>query len=500
MIWQRDNLPIYHITALPEEKVALPYDPNGCIFWKGKYHLMYIYQDMTLSNGGHCWGHCSSTNLIDWTYHSPALVPDANCPEKGVFSGNAFVNKEGVPMLCWFGIDAGVCIAKADDDDLIHWTRYPGNPVIPIPKEGEKEYGRYTVWDPYLWFENGTYYCLLGGNTLPNKKDTLYLLESKDLASWQPLHFFYEQPDMSWTIDGEDCSCPDFFKLGDKYVLLCISHSVGARCYIGEYKHRRFFPEQHVRMNWPGAQFFAPETLCDGTGRRIVWGWVTDPRIRPVQDHAGSGFQSLPRVLSLANDGTLCITPAPELELLRKNERTFENLSLSTDSETFLDNVVGTSIELALEINPANAREVGLKVRCTPDGQEETAIWYESATGKLKVDVTYSTLRKDVVYGETVFTGYNCQNASENSKPVYIVEAPLLLADGEPLKLRVFLDGPMIEVFANDRQCVTQVVYPQKKDALKVKLCTKGGPASVQFIKVWDMKPAHYKNEKNNMQ
>ena len=50
--------------------------------------------------------------------------------------------------------------------------------------------------------------------------------------NWTPLHPFYEHPDLSWTTPGEDCSCPDFFKLGDKHALLCISHKVGGRVYI----------------------------------------------------------------------------------------------------------------------------------------------------------------------------------------------------------------------------------------------------------------------------
>ena len=90
-------------------------------------------------------------------------------------------------MLCWFGIGAGVCVATAEDDDLIRWKKHPRNPIIPIPKKGQPGHGMYKVWDPYLWLEGDTYYCLLGGNTLPNGKDTLYLCKSPDMVNWKPV-------------------------------------------------------------------------------------------------------------------------------------------------------------------------------------------------------------------------------------------------------------------------------------------------------------------------
>ncbi len=49
----------------------------------------------------------------------------------GIFSGNAFVNKDGEPMLCWFGVESGVCVATAEDNDLIRWKKHPKNPIIP---------------------------------------------------------------------------------------------------------------------------------------------------------------------------------------------------------------------------------------------------------------------------------------------------------------------------------------------------------------------------------
>ena len=44
--------------------------------------------------------------------------------------------------------------------------------------------------------------------------------------------------------------------------------------------------------------------------------------------------------------------------------------------------------------------------------------------------------------------------------------APLELEDGEPLKLRMFIDKSVVEVFANGRQCVALRVYPERKDSV----------------------------------
>lgn len=482
--------PRYHITALPDEGVACPYDANGCIYWKGKYHFMYIFQR---ADGAHCWGHLSSPDLIHWTYHPTALEPHLGDPDRGIFSGNAFVNKDGVPMLCWFGIDAGVCVATAVDDDLIRWQKHPRNPIIPIPKPGDAGYGVYGVFDPFLWLEGDTYICLLAGNRLPNGRDTLYYCTSPDLVHWEMHHPFFEG-DPAWRREDEDCSCPDFFRVGDRYVLMCISHPIGARFYEGTFDPAvgRFEPRQHVRMNWPGGMFFAPESLQAPDGRRIFWAWITDPRIRPAQEVTGSGFQSLPRVLSFAEDGTPLITPARELTALRRKHVHRREIAVSPDNDTPLSGIRGAHLELSLELDPGQASLIQVKVRRSPDGQEETVIYYDRQKQTLGIDMSRSTLREDVTYGSPPFTSYGLQRASENQNPIAFFEAPLELQSGEPLRLRIFIDGPILEVFANDRQCLTQVIFPQREDSVEVALRASGGPARLVCADAWEMAPLRF--------
>ena len=271
-----------------------------------------------------------------------------------------------------------------------------------------------------------------------------------------------------------------------------------AHYYLGHYEDERFYPELHGRMNWPGGQLSAPETLLDDRGRRIFFAWIREAR--PWERYGWASVMSLPRLLSLGEDGTLQIEPVQELEALRLNPRCRENIPLAQDSEVELADISGDCMEIAVEIEPGDAREFGLKVRCSPRGEEQTTIVYQPSAAILKVELEHSTLDENVRYPR--FTGRDePEGISEEEKYAKVQEAPLgspstrksdsELQNGEILKLRVFLDRSVIEVFANGRQCVTQRVYPTRSDSVGVRLFARGGSATVRRLEAWDMAPAN---------
>ena len=471
--WFREKLlsdphrPRYHFIS-PEGR-CMPFDSNGAIFWQGKYHLCYIFQD----HRGHCWGHVSSKDLLHWRWHSPALAPEPGDVDRGIFSGNCFVNKQGQATMLYHGVGAGNCIATSAEPELEHWTKLASNPIIPIPPKGSREEKLYSSWDPHGWLEGDTYYAIFGGsNPTVFKADTL--------AQWQYVGPFMTR-DMPDVDDFEDVSCPDFFKLGDKHMLLCISHARGCRYYLGTWKDERFHPEIHRRMNWPGGTCFAPESLVDNEGRRIMWAWVLDRR--PNSDYGWSGTMSLPRVFSLGADGTLQIRPPAELEQLRMHAVKREGLPVADGAEIVLEDVRGDGLELALTVAPGNAKQFGLKVRCSPDGREQTVIECDRSTDRLKIDVSQSSLDDIKHYTFCMKGGANPQVTAQ--------EAPLKLGPTEKLRLRVFLDRSILEVFANDRQCITQRIYPSREDSLGIRLFSQGGSIEIESLQAWEMAPTN---------
>ena len=480
--------PIYHF-GMPEG-VANPFDPNALIYYNGRYHLMLIVQ----IKRDNCWAHASSPDLVHWKIHPLALTPGG--ADRGIYSGGIFINHDGVPTVSYWGINfepqprVGVCLATSDDPDLIHWTKAPHNPVIQETEHGLTEGPDGTIYgaaDPSaIWEKSGRYYMLTGNLTVLNKfgikqkrpehqGDTTYLFVSDDLVNWNYLHPFY-QSDRKWTDADEDNMCPDFFPLGDRYMLLFISHNHGCQYYLGRYENDRFFPETHGRMSWIDRDFFAPESLLDHRGRRIMWAWIFDGRPKEVQLESGwSGHLSLPRVLWLGDDRNLRMGVPEELQALRRHPRHVKTPCLLTAGvDDLLQGISGDSLEIQAEFDLHHAERAGLVVRASPDGQEQTRVYYDVTLKKLCIDTTRSSLGP---HG-----------------PKSIEAGPLELATGERLKLRVFIDKSVIEVFANDRQAVARTVYPTRLDSLSVAAFSTGNSAALLAMRAWEMAPLVYES------
>jgi beta-fructofuranosidase len=338
------------------------------------------------------------------------------------------------------------------------------------------------VFDPDAWYDarSDSYYQISGGMQPA-------LFKSKDMHEWKYLGDLLDRSN-TMRYPEEDLSCPDFFSLGgDKSMLLFISHQLGAQYYIGTFAHDKFSPEQHGRMNWPGGTFFAPEQLRDGKGRNIIWGWVVERKPPYLRDYGWSGIMSLPRVVALGDDGNLRINPPEEIKTLRMEETRDEDIELAPDSVRAL-RAHGKSIELTLQIFGAEKSPVGIKVFASPDGREETLIFYDPLAKELVVDFSRSSVKGSVSYSSSIYPDSAFASPIAGfPKRVSRQRAPLKLKEGEPLELDIFLDRSVVEVFANGIQCITQVVYPELDNSTGAKVFSGKEKISVKKIRSWAM-------------
>jgi beta-fructofuranosidase len=66
--------------------------------------------------------------------------------------------------------------------------------------------------------------------------------------------------------------------------------------------------------------------------------------------------------------------------------------------------------------------------------------------------------------------------------------APVGIGAKEPLRLRIFIDRSVVEVFVNGRQCVAMRVYPGREDSVGVSLRSWGRDALLKSLDAWQMK------------
>ncbi len=404
-----------------------PGDPNAAFCLDGIYHLHYILRHEWKGADSYSFVHVTSPDMLHWTWRKTKLQPSFT--GHGMFSGTGFLTKAGVPAAIYHGQASGRNhIAIAKDRGLSAWEK----PYAIEPRTADGRMPDMRHWDPDCFLIEDIYYAISGGHNPP-------LLRSDDLKRWTYVGDFLRQ-ELPGTAIGEDISCPNFFRLGDKWMLLCISHPYGCRYYLGDWDARReqFAPERHGRMNWRRPQqslyaaldrdYFAPESLLSPDGRRVMWAWLRSLHA----DIAERSIQSLPRELSLAADGSLRMRPLRELETLRHGHVRLEQVEIpasNSDEELLASAPIAVldgdayEIEIVVERSHAERKRFGLQL-FADEGRAGLPVLFLPEYGRLRV-------------GDT-------------EAPFAVAELP---AD-EDIRLRIFVDKYLVEVFVNDRQAV----------------------------------------------
>jgi sucrose-6-phosphate hydrolase SacC (GH32 family) len=338
-------------------------------------------------------------------------------------------------------------ITYALDDNLDKWAKPQYMNVY--NKDGSR--AQFNEWDPDCWLNGDTYYALSGGHNPP-------MMKSTDLRKWtfmgDLLHEDYKgEPGIP---RDEDISCANMFKIGNKWMLLCISHRLGCRYFLGDFVNEKYRPEFHAKMNWlntdwegeqPGLIYFAPESMLTRNGRRIMWAWLIADHLSPT------GIQSLPRELELPTDGVLRIKPLRELELLRYDELGKTNVEVKRGSEYKLNKIYSNAVELKVTFSAPLPKSFGLKL-----------LGDENDSNALRI--TAGTDRKKIRIGS--------------------IEPPFKLKEGEDLALRIFIDKRLVEVFVNDRQAAV-VAHDYLRKHINISFFTEDIPAKVKEVKTWKM-------------
>jgi len=441
-------------------------DPNGPIFYKGRYHMFFQYNPNGAFWGSMHWAHATSPDMVFWQHEPVAVAPTAGGWDRdGVFSGSAVLDG-GTPTIIYTGVlprapateitlDDGnhkwrevQCLAISNDADLRTWQK-AAEPIIAHPPEHLAITG---FRDPGVWRE-GNEWLLTLGSGIKGQGGTVLLYESRDLRHWTYRHPLIEgrgtgQPATNPVDNGEMWECPDFFPLGDRHVLL---YSAMGKVWwkTGRYHGRRFSAEKEGVVDF--GSYYAAKTMLDEHGDRILWGWIPETRLEAEYRAAGwAGVMALPRVLAIGPDGGLQMTVAPVVEKLRATHAAVRRKDRNREEVLKGVRIRDLAAEIWVEFSAKRAFRLSLR----------------SEKGERFAEISYDPQQKNAELRVNEVTG-------------------ALAAQGA-VTLRVFVDGSVVEACGNEKTAITARVYSVPSTPLLVEVSAM---EELQSLDVWGMKP-----------
>ena len=434
----------YHIQGI----VGLINDPNGFSQFKGKYHIFYQWNPLGTDHKNKTWAHSVSDDLLHWKRLKTALRPDTWYSKDGVYSGSAIVDDEKLYLFYTGNVkdsdgnrESYQCLAvSSNGENFERWE-----PSIVNQPDG---YTRH-IRDPKIWKKDDKFYAVIG-------------IQSEDLEGKAVL--YSSENIKEWKFEGEIAGanhgkikdfgfmweCPDYFQLKDEKTgeikdLLVFSPQglePEGDLYNNKYQTGYLFgkldyekPEFEILSDFVeidrGHDFYAPQSMEDDKGRRLIVGWMGIPEEEdfPTVKNEWLHCLTLPRELKVI-DGKLYQVPIKEMESIRGEKIEF--------SEKVTGEVkVGTGVtyELKAKFTDFNS-DFGLKLRTSKNS--ETVLKFDYNDKKFVLDRTKG------------------EQPDKRLRKVY-------LGNISELELTVFVDSSSVEVFINGgAEVFSSRIFPEK--------------------------------------
>ncbi len=347
-------------------------DPNGLIYFKGKYHFFYQYNPYY----GHWdymhWGHAVSDDLIHWEYLPLALAPSEWYDDHyrgGCFSGSA-IEYEGRLYLIYTSVsyngyefESTQCIAYSQDG--VVFEKYDGNPVLTAPDWVDGDQFR----DPKVWKHDEHFYMICGASS--KKHGIALLYKSEDLINWEYVNVLGTNKG-EW---GYMWECPDLFPMGDKYVLTFSPMGAGdhtAVYMIGDldYNTGRFNAESVGDLDY-GMDFYAPQSFEAPDGRRLMVSWANEWQWMsyfkdwgPTYKEGWCGFFNIIREVKITEDGKLALVPIEEIKSLRIQPLKIDAFRIGKDDvKVRTGDGVCFELKFVIDIEKTDAKQLHMYLR-----------------------------------------------------------------------------------------------------------------------------------------
>lgn len=453
-------------------------EPHGLIYYNQKYHIFFQKN----ANGPYMsrlqWGHIVSDNLYDWEEMPIAIGSDKWYDLKGCWSGCIALDDEvtgGKPNIIYTGVDyarAMIVQAAPADDDLLKWTKRV-NPIIDGRPSGLSDDFR----DPYFFRSGSDAYIAVGTSKAGKGACTLHKYNPSNNSWSNDGKIFFSTASAAG--EGTFWEMPSITPIGDKH-LFCvtpqgINTGVKAIYWTGSIN-----PDGTFNPSGESAPIELPGFAKDGygllspsvttvDGKTIAVGIVPDKlRSERNYDLGWAHTYSLPREWSLDAAGKLVQKPYSGLKDMRVEEsKVALNEALHGEKEIFSEGLRCSEIEGEFTVGDA---EFGFTL--FKKDNEGLQLYYTPATGILTIDMrSLPRLKND----ESSFNG------------LYQTALPEGISKGSKMKIHLFIDHSIMDIFINDRWASSIRVFPTDAEADKAEVFSQGGTTAVA-VNAWKLR------------
>ena len=422
-------------------------DPNGLLYFKGRYHLFHQYNPYDTKSGvPQHWGHAVSSDVVHWKRLPIAIFPHGG---GNIWSGSAIVDKNNtsgvqsgmdppiVAFYTWQKDFTQRMIYSNDEGNT--WTEYKQNPVV--------EHLFVNNRDPKVfWYEPTRKWIMV----LYTNDFEIFVsdnLKQWEHASYMNLQDFHE--------------CPDFFELpvdGNENNMKWVVIDARGSYYIGNFDGIRFTPEDGPFLsdyNGLNKIFYATQTfnnMPQEDGRRIQIACMRDRNSKiPWQQFCNQ--MTFPCELSLrtTDEGIrLFRNPIREIEKLYSIQHKWNSEEVLPETKFKFSDF--DLLDINAIIKPGKASKISFVIRGVP-------VEYDINNHEIK-----------------------CEG----------VTAPMKTGSNNKIELRIIADRISFEIFGNDGEVSLSVYVNPSPSDIASYIKVSGGIVELVKLEVAELKSIQF--------
>ncbi|MDB2153720.1 sucrose-6-phosphate hydrolase [Clostridium butyricum] len=461
-IWRNKN----HI----EMPFGLVNDPNGLSYFNGKYHIFYQWNPFGCEHKTKHWALVKTTDFVNFTKPEIILKPEDWFDKNGCYSGGAYVKDDTLKLFYTGNVknekderESYQCIVDYNKDGSFEKR----GPIIPKQPDGYTAHFR----DPMIFVNEGIYYMVLGVQR-ENLTGAALIYKSDDIEKWELVGEL--ETDMKEF--GYMWECPNIIKVNDdRYAFLFSPQGLE----VEEFKNQNIYQSGYVIGNLDfkvpqlknhsefkeidmGFDFYAPQVFTHND-KNIMIGWVGMPdkdSEYPSGENGGWMFPlTLPRVLEY-KDNVLYQKPLKEVENLREKQIvSVKDLDINEYSLDLDSRNIEIDLELLLE--------------------ESTFIDFKFIFRDEYINLTYNKEN-----GVCVIDRNNMKLGGKGIRK-------FKLNVDKTLKLHMFIDNSVMEIYYQEGLETTTLMYFPKFDDFKIEI-KSDNKVKMSELNIWNLRGIKY--------